>query len=189
MVEQLNVLVVCGSLRKASFNASVARALPALAPPELKLTPAPSFAGFPLYSADLQHAAGTPADVTALTQAIYAADGVVIVSPEYNWSIPGVLKNAIDWLSRVKEQPFKGKPVVLQSASGGPLGAVRMQYHLRQVLNSLEAMIMNRPEVFVTFANQKIDEHTLELIDHPTKEIIQHQLEHFAKFITRVSVK
>jgi chromate reductase len=186
MADKINVLVICGSLRKASFNGSVARALPALAPPEMTLKTAPSFAGFPLYNADAHDASGIPADVTALAEAIRAADGVVIVSPEYNWSIPGVLKNAIDWVSRVKEQPFAFKPVALISASAGPLGAARMQYHLRQTLNSLEALILNRPEIFVTFANKKIDPATLELADQPTKDIIKTQLAAFAKFIVRV---
>jgi chromate reductase, NAD(P)H dehydrogenase (quinone) len=186
MTEPLKALVICGSLRKGSFNASVARALPALAPPELTLTPAPSFAGFPLYNADVQNASGIPADVVALAEAIRSADGVVFVSPEYNWSIPGVLKNAIDWLSRVKDQPFAFKPVALMSASGSPVGGARMQYHLRQTLNSLEAMILNRPEIFVSFANKKIDEKTLELTDQATKDVIKSQLEAFAKFIARV---
>ena len=110
---KFNVLVICGSLRKGSFNASVARALPALAPPELALTPAPSFGKFPIYNADDQTATGIPADVTAWCDAIRAADGVIIVSPEYNWSIPGGLKNAIDWASREKKSPFKDKPVAL----------------------------------------------------------------------------
>ena len=140
----------------------------------------------PRINGDLQNASGIPADVVALADAIRAADGVVIVSPEYNWSIPGVLKNAIDWLSRVKDQPFAFKPVALQSASGSPVGAARMQYHLRQTLNSLEALILNRPEVIVTFANKKIDEKTLELTDQPTKDVIKMQLEAFAKFIRRV---
>jgi chromate reductase, NAD(P)H dehydrogenase (quinone) len=186
MADQLNVLVLCGSLRKASFNASVARALPALAPPEMTLTTAPSFAGFPLYNADFQNASGIPADVVALAEAIRAADGVVIVSPEYNWSIPGVVKNTIDWVSRVKDQPFAFKPVALQSASGSPVGGARMQYHLRQSLNSLEVLILNRPEVLISFANKKIDPATLELTDQPTKDVIKSQLEAFAKFIRRV---
>jgi chromate reductase, NAD(P)H dehydrogenase (quinone) len=186
MTDPLKALVICGSLRKGSFNASIARALPGLAPPELTLAPAPTFAGFPVYNADVRNTFGIPADVVALAEAIRAADGVVIVSPEYNWSIPGPLKNAIDWVSRVNEQPFKDKPVALQSASEGPLGAARMQYHLRQTLNCLEAMILNRPEIFVTFANKKIDEKTLELTDQPTKEIIRAQLAAFAKFIVRM---
>ena len=75
-----------------------------------------------------------PADVMALADAVRAADGVIIVSPEYGWTIPGALKNALDWISKTKDQPFKDKPIALQSASVGPLGASRMQYHLRQTL-------------------------------------------------------
>ena len=75
------------------------------------------FERFPIYNADVQSAAGIPAEVTAWTEAIRSADALVVVSPEYNWSIPGGLKNAIDWASRLKEQPFTDKPVVLQSCS------------------------------------------------------------------------
>jgi chromate reductase len=188
MADQVNAIIICGSLRKGSFNASVARALPGLAPPGLALTPAPSFAGFPLYNADTE-ASGFPADVMALAEAIRAADGVVIVSPEYNWSIPGVLKNAVDWMSRVKEQPFFGKPVVLQSAARGLLGGARMQYHLRQSLTSVDAQIFIRPEVFVNFAAQKIDEKSGALKDQPTIDMIKSQLEGFEKFVRKLTGK
>ena len=104
----------------------------------MKLTEAPSFRGFPLYDADLQ-AKGFPPDVTALADAIRAADAVIIITPEYNYSIPGALKNAIDWVSRLPDQPFKEKPVAIQSATGGPLGGARMQYHLRQAMIFLNA--------------------------------------------------
>ncbi len=189
MADQLNVLVICGSLRQGSYNASVARALPALAPAGMTLKPAPSFAGFPLYNADMQNANGFPIDVVALADAIRSADGVIFVSPEYNWSIPGGLKNAIDWLSRLKEQPFKDKPVALQSASSGPLGGGRMQYHLRMAMTFCDALLFGRPEVFVGLANKKIDEKTGELTDQPTKDIIKQQLAGFAKFIARVRAK
>jgi chromate reductase len=114
-------------------------------------------------------------------------DGI-IVRPN-TISVPGALKNAIDWVSRLKDQPFKDKPVALQSASGGPLGAARMQYHLRQIMVFLEAFVFTRPEVFVTFAPQKIDEHAGKLKDEPTREIIKTQLALFAKFIERVAAK
>src|ERR1039457_5785198 len=127
MADQLKVLVICGSLRKGSFNASVARALPALAPPELSLTPAASFGKFPIYNADDQTATDIPADVTAWCDAIRKADGVIIVSPEYNWSIPGSLQTAIDGVSREKEVAFKEKPVALMSDAPGLLGGGRMQ--------------------------------------------------------------
>ena len=186
MADQLNVLVICGSLRKGSFNASVARALPALAPPEMSFTTAPSFANFPIYNVDLHNESGVPADVEAWAAAIRAADAVVIVSPEYNWSIPGGLKNAIDWASRLKDNPFKEKPVAVQSASGGQVGGARMQYHLRMTLTMVEAFLFGKPEVFVNFAAKKIDEKTGELTDEPTKDIIRQQLAGFAKFIRRV---
>jgi len=135
---QLDVLVVCGSLRRGSYNAALARMLPALAPPGLALRPASSFEKFPIYNLDLQNSSGFPAEVNAWADAIRAADALIIVSPEYNWSIPGGLKNAIDWASRMKEQPFRDKPVALQSAAPGILGGSRSQYHLRQSLSSVE---------------------------------------------------
>jgi chromate reductase len=188
MADDLNVLVICGSLRKGSYNAAVARTLPGLAPPGLKLVPAPPYDKFPLYNADIQTSTGFPAEVNTFADAIRRADGVIIVSPEYNWSIPGALKNAIDWVSRMKEQPFKDKPVALQSASQGLLGASRAQYHLRQSLTSIDALLFGRPEVIVTFAQNKIDENG-GLKDEPTKEMIKQQLAGFEKFIRRVSAK
>lgn len=182
----LNALMICGSLRKGSFNRALMNALPPLAPAGLKLTEAPPFRGFPHYDADLQASAGFPEDVTALADAIRAADGVIIISPEYNWTIPGALKNALDWVSRLSNQPFKEKPVAIQSATGGPLGGARMQYHLRMALTFLNAFVFGTPEVFVGLAQTKFDEKTLELKDEPTKKIIAQQLAGFAGFITRV---
>jgi chromate reductase len=179
----LNVVTVCGSLRRRSYNAALMRALPALAPESLKLTPAPPWSGFPIYNADDQDATGVPAPVNALADAIRAADGVIIVSPEYNWTIPGGLKNAIDWLSRLKEQPLKNKPVALQSASPGLLGGSRMQYHMRQSLTFVDVLMFGRPEVIVNFAAQKFDENTLELKDRPTIDMIKLQLAAFETFI------
>ena len=180
-----SVLVICGSLRKGSYNAALARALPALAPPGLTFTTALSLGDIPLYNADAQEA-GNPPSVMALADAIRAADGVIIVSPEYNWTIPGTLKNAIDWVSRMKEQPFKDKPVAIQSATGGPLGGARMQYHLRMAMTYLAAHVFGTPEVFVGMAQTKFDEKTLELKDEPTKKAVAAQLEAFAKYAKRV---
>ncbi|MCC6777572.1 MAG: NAD(P)H-dependent oxidoreductase [Hyphomicrobiales bacterium] len=182
---KLDVLVICGSLRKGSFNAALARMLPGLAPPAFALRTAPSFEKFPIYNFDLQQASGIPADVTAWTDAIRAADGVIIVSPEYNWSIPGGLKNAIDWASRLKEQPFKDKPVALQSAAPGLLGGSRMQYHLRQSLTGLDAFLFGKPEVIVAGAASKFDEKTLELKDQTAIDLIKQQLAGFERFIRR----
>jgi chromate reductase len=187
--QQLDVLVICGSVRKGSYNAALARTLPALAPAGMKLRAASSFDRFPVYNFDIQNATGFPAEIVAWADAIRSADGLIIVSPEYNWSIPGGLKNAIDWVSRMKDQPFKDKPVALQSAAGGILGGSRMQYHLRQSLTSIDALLFGRPEVIVTFAAQKFDEKTLELKDQTAIDMIKLQLSGFDKFIRRVSAK
>jgi chromate reductase len=185
MADQLKVLVICGSLRKGSYNAALTRALPALAPPEMKLITAPPIGTLPLYNADIQEASGFPAPAEELATAIRAADAVLFVTPEYNWSMPGVLKNAIDWLSRMKEQPFKEKPVAIQSASQGPLGGARMQYHWRMSMTFLAAFIFGTPEVFIGSAQTKFDKDTLELKDQPTKDAIKAQLAAFAKYIER----
>ena len=184
---QLNVIVVCGSLRQASYNASLARTLPALAPPGMVVKAAPAWDTMPIYNHDLHADGKFPAEVMAWGDAIRAADGVIIVSPEYNWTIPGGLKNAIDWVSRFKEVPFKEKPVALQSCAGGALGGARMQYHLRQCLTSIDAVIFGKPEIFVSFSAKKFDEKTLELTDHPTIEIVKQQLASFEKFIRRTN--
>ena len=189
MADQFNVLVICGSLRKGSYNAALTRALPALAPPEMKMIAAPPFDALPLYNEDVQKESGFPGPAEALASAIRAADGVLFVTPEYNWSMPGGLKNAIDWISRIKEQPFEGKPVAIQSCSQGPLGGARMQYHLRMALTFSDALLFGRPEVFVGLAATKFDKDTLELKDQPTKDIVKTQLAAFAKFIARVRIK
>ena len=187
--KQLDVMVICGSLRKGSYNAALARTLPSLAPPGMTLRAAPAFAGLPVYNFDEHQAGGIHPIAGAWAQAVRIADAVVIVSPEYNWSIPGGLKNAIDWASRMKDQPFAGKPVALQSAATGLLGGSRMQYHLRQSLTSIDAMLFGKPEVLVTFAAKKFDEKTLELTDQPTRDMIKLQLEGFEKFVRRVAPK
>jgi chromate reductase len=185
--ETLDVLTICGSLRKGSFNRKLMQCLPPLAPPDMKLTEAPPFSGIPLYNFDIQDGSGFPAEVTTLADAIRAADGLIIVSPEYNWSIPGGLKNAIDWMSRMKDQPFAGKPVALQSAAGGLLGGSRMQYHMRQSLTSVDVHLFGRPEVLITFAAQKFDD-AGNLKDDTARDLIKAQLAGFAKFIRRVRV-
>ena len=181
-----DVLVICGSLRKGSYNAMLAKALPELAPGDMAIRAAPSFEKFPIYNADIQHSSGFPADVTALADAVRAADGVVIVTPEYNFSIPGGLKNALDWVSRVDGQPFAGKPVAIQSASPGPLGGGRVQYHLRQSMVFLDALVLNKPEVFVANVVSKVDEKAGTLTDEMSRKFMRQQLEAFAKFIRRV---
>jgi chromate reductase, NAD(P)H dehydrogenase (quinone) len=181
----LNVLSICGSLRKGSYNGIVQRALPTLAPDGMKIIVAPSFADFPLYNADMQSASGIPASVNKLADAIRAADGVIFNSPEYNFSIPGWLKNAIDWVSRVQNQPFADKPIALQSATAGQLGGGRVQYDLRRAMVFLDAIVLNKPEIFIGAAQTKVNEQTGELTDETARNFIKQQLAAFAKFIAR----
>jgi chromate reductase, NAD(P)H dehydrogenase (quinone) len=189
MTEPVNVISICGSLRKGSYNAALSRMAPKLAPADMSIVPAPPIATFPLYNFDVQESTGFPDAVNDLAGAMRNADGVLICTPEYNWSIPGVLKNAIDWLSRLKDQPFAGKPVALQSAAGGLLGGSRAQYHLRQSLTSIDAILFGRPEVIVTFAAQKFDATTLELKDQTALDMIRQQLAAFEKFIRKMGGK
>src|SRR5438046_6728732 len=181
----VNVLTICGSLRKGSFNGMVQRALPSLAPEGMALKPAPSFAEMPLYNADIQNSTGFPAAVNTLADAIRAADGVIFCTPEYNFSLPGGLKNAIDWVSRLPNQPFAAKPIAIQSASPGPLGGGRVQYDLRRMMVFLDALTLNRPEIFVSNCASKFDDKTGALKDDATRNLIKQQLEAFDKFIGR----
>jgi chromate reductase, NAD(P)H dehydrogenase (quinone) len=161
----------------------VMNALPALAPEGMTLTEAPSFAEFPLYNADVHEAAGVPPTVQKLVDAIRGADGVMFNSPEYNFSIPGGLKNALDWVSRVQNQPFAGKPVAIQSATGGALGGGRMQYDLRRAMLFLDAVTLGKPEIFIGNCSQKIDAKSGQITDQQAVGFIRQQLGAFAKFI------
>lgn len=185
----LNILTVCGSLRKGSYNAMLQRALPGLAPEGMTLKAAPSYAELPLYNADIQSSTGFPAGVNVLADAIRAADGVIFCTPEYNFGIPGGLKNAIDWVSRLPNQPFAGKPVALQSASPGPLGGGRVQYDMRRAMVFLDAFTLNKPEIFVGGCASKIDEKTGEIKDEATRGFIKQQLAAFANFIALIAPK
>jgi chromate reductase len=181
--QTLNVISICGSLRKGSYNRMVMNALPALAPEGMTITEAPSFTEFPLYNADIQNSTGFPAPVQKLADAIRAADGVIINTPEYNFGVPGGLKNAIDWVSRLQNQPFIGKPVALESASPGPVGGARVQYDLRRTMVFLDALTLNKPEIFIGNCAQRIDDKTGKITDEQTVGFIKQQLAAFAKFI------
>jgi chromate reductase len=179
----LNVVTICGSLRKGSYAGAVLRAAPALVPGGMGFTPFPSIGDVPHYDGDLETSSGVPHPIALLANAMREADGVLIVSPEYNYSVPGVLKNTIDWISRVPNQPLANKPVLIQSVSQGPLGGVRMQYHLRQTLVGLSARVFNRPEVMIGLARTKVDEDSGELTDTATRDLIRAQLVDFAAFM------
>ena len=186
MVEEkpLRFVVMVGSLRKGSFNAAIARALPLLAPEGVSIAPLGSVGDFPLYNHDLQ-VQGVPAVVVAMADAIRAADGVIIVTPEYNHTIPGGLKNAIDWISRLPDQPFAAKPVALESASQGLWGGLRAQLALRQMFVYLDGRLLNKPEVVIPQVQAKVDPATGELTDPATRGFIANQLKAFAAFVRR----
>lgn len=173
-------VTLCGSLRRDSFNAAVAKTLPELAPEGVTVTALGSIGDFPHYNADLQAEEGFPAAVTAMANAIAEADGLIIVSPEYNYSVPGVLKNALDWISRVDPQPLAGKPVLIESASPGAAGGSRMQYHLRQILVFFDARVMNKPEAMIGHVQDQVENG--KLVNPGTREFLGKQLKAFAEF-------
>ncbi len=180
----LHFVTLLGSLRRGSYNAAIARALPALAPAGVTISPLGSIADLPLYNADIQ-AEGFPAAALAMGEAITAADGVIVVTPEYNYSVPGALKNALDWMSRLPAPPFAGKPVAIQTGSPGMIGGARCQYHLRQIFVFLDAYVLNKPEVMVSQVAAKVDAGSGELTDQPTRDILAKQLLAFDAFARR----
>jgi chromate reductase len=166
----MNVIGISGSLRKGSFNTAALRAAQGLAPEGMTIERA-EIGDLPLYNDDVR-AAGFPPPAERLRAQIAAADAVLLVTPEYNYSISGVLKNAIDWASRPPNQPFEAKPVAIMGASPGLFGSARAQYHLRQMLIFLNAMPLNRPEVMIGQAQNKFDADG-NLTDEPTREFIR----------------
>jgi chromate reductase len=180
---KLNVLGLCGSLRKASYNRMALRAAMELAPPSMTID---SFeiGSVPLYNEDV-HAQAVPSVVHALREKIRAAHAILFVTPEYNYSIPGVLKNAIDWASRPPDQPFDGKSGAIMGASPGMLGTARSQYHLRQICVTLNIFLLNNPEVMIAQANTKFDEQG-RLTDEATRKFIEKLLVALAEWTRRL---
>jgi chromate reductase, NAD(P)H dehydrogenase (quinone) len=165
----MNVIGISGSLRQGSFNSMALRAACKLAPEGMHIDIA-DLAPIPLYNDDVRNA-GWPDSVTELKERIRATDAVLLVSPEFNFSVPGVLKNMLDWMSRPPAPPFDGKPVAIMGASTGILGTARMQYHMRQILVYMNTFTVNKPEVFITLAATKFDAQG-DLTDAPTAQVI-----------------
>ena len=168
-------VTMLGSLRRCSFNRIIAATLDELAPDDVAVQMLASVGSLPLYNQDLEDA-GHPPEVVIMVEAIAKANGVIIVTPEYNHSVPGALKNALDWISRHPSRPFERKPVALQSSSPGMLGGARCLDHLRQILVSMDALVMNRPEVTVTQVDRKVDWDAGTLVDEQTRRFIAKQL-------------
>jgi chromate reductase len=150
----MRVLGIAGSLRQGSYNRLALRAAQKLAPAGMEILPFEHLREIPPYDEDVK-AQGFPLAVQQLRDAIRAADALLIVTPEYNYSVPGLLKNAIDWASRPPEQPFLDKPMAIMGASPAAIGTARAQYHLRQCFVYLDAKILNRPEVMIGQTAQK----------------------------------
>ena len=167
---------IAGSLRQASFNRGLLRAAQELAPSSLRIT-IYDLGAIPLYNADVE-ATAVPGSVTALRDAVRAADGVLIATPEYNHGVPGVLKNAIDWLSRPpRGSALDGKPAAVMGASAGMTGTARAQSQLRQAFVFTNTYALTQPEVLVARAREKFDS-TGGLTDSATRA-------HLAKFLAR----
>jgi chromate reductase len=180
------VLGIAGSLREKSFNKAALRAAVELAPDGMTIEPFDRLRDIPLYDDDVRVAGGFPEAVDSFREKIRAADALLIVTPEYNYSVPGVLKNAIDWASRPPDQPFDGKPIAIMGASPGRLGSARAQYHLRQCFVFLNGLVLNKPEVMIGGAGQLFDD-DLRLTDDKTSEMIQRLLASLAEHAARAS--
>ncbi len=162
----LNVLGLSGSLRQGSLNTALLSAAQELAPEGMAIR-IRSLTAIPLYNEEIRQA-GLPESVIALRKAIGDSDAVIVATPEYNYSIPGVLKNAIDWVSRPPDQPFDAKPLAIMGASPARLGTARAQYHLRQCFVYLNALVLNKPEVMLGGAGRLFDDAGL-LVDAATR--------------------
>ena len=177
----MHILGISGSLRTGSYNTKALKAAQSLAPAGVELD-LYTLHDIPLYNADVEKE-GIPESVAAFREAVVAADAVLLCTPEYNYSIPGVLKNALDWLSRSGGKPLEGKPVAVMGASPGRLGTVRAQYHLRQVLVHFNAFVLNKPEVMIAKAHEAFDE-TGAFTNEQTAAVVQSQLQALVVFAT-----
>jgi chromate reductase len=161
---------IAGSLRKASYNRALLRALAAELPAGVTFDLFDGLAALPTFDPD---SAAEPPSVVALKDALRGADGIVIATPEYNYSLPGVLKNAIDWASRPPAlSPLRGRPVGIVSAATGISGGMRAQYHLRQILVFTDSPAMLQPEVIIPRAQDRFDAEG-NLTDASTRELLQ----------------
>ncbi len=182
--ENLHVLAFAGSLRHASYNRGLLRAAVETAPADVVVTMF-DLSPIPPYCMDLE-AGGGPASVQELKAAIAAADALLIATPEHNYSFPGVLKNALDWVSRpANSSPFIGKPVAILGASSGRFGTARAQAALRPVLASLEMLVMSKPELFVTQAEKVCDEDG-SVVDQPTRDRVRDVIQALARWTRRL---
>jgi chromate reductase len=179
-----HILTIVGSLRKESFSLKIANALAKLTPDPLKMEVV-TLNGLSFFNQDLE--AAPPADWLAFREKLQKSNGVIFVTPEYNRSIPGVLKNAIDVGSRpYGKSSFLGKPTGIISNSPGPLGGVSAAKHLQNILPGISGPIMGQPETYLNGIGDAFNEKG-ELIKEPVQKLLQQYLEAFAAFVEKLS--
>ena len=181
---QLRVLAIPGSLRSASYNRRLLEAAVAASPPDVKIEIVYGMSAIPPFDEDLEQQTKVgPSAVKQLRSRVGAADGLLISTPEYNQSMPGVLKNVIDWLSRPgPEEVLIGKPVGIMGASGGRWGTRLAQANLRQVLTATESLVMPQPGIFVAEASRIFDQRGT-LTDDLTRRMLQKFLSAFHRWL------
>ncbi|HEX7049084.1 MAG TPA: NAD(P)H-dependent oxidoreductase [Longimicrobiales bacterium] len=183
----IHVLGIAGSLRERSLNRFLLDAARTLAPRGMSIEPF-DLAGIPLYNADLDADGRRPADVERFKRAITDADALLIATPEYNYGVPGVLKNAIDWASRPSfRSPLAGKPAAIMGASGGAIGTARAQEQLKLTLLATLAPVLPHPAVTVARAREKFNADG-DLVDAATRDLLAGFLNEFAAWVRRVGV-
>lgn len=181
----MNILAISGSLRKESFNTALLHALQSLAPADMHIEIA-DISTLPLFNQDSE--AAPPREAQALKQKVAAADGIIFATPEYNRSVPGVLKNAIDWISRPYGQnSFAKKAVLIGGVSGGKIGTAIAQSHLRQIMLYLDADVIGQPELYLGPAHELFDGEG-NITDDSTKELLVQALETLKNHIVRSEV-
>jgi chromate reductase, NAD(P)H dehydrogenase (quinone) len=187
MGKKYKVIGIAGSLRKASTNKGLLRAAAAVLPDDLELEVV-DISNFPHYNGDVDDS-GPPEIVKQVSEKIKNADGLLISTPEYNYSIPGFLKNAIDWISRSPLKPFDEKPLAIMGSTMGAVGGtVRSQTHLRNVAVFTNMIPMNKPEILITSSGTKFDAEG-NLTDEKTLELLEIFLESFSHWIGKVGGK
>jgi chromate reductase, NAD(P)H dehydrogenase (quinone) len=179
----LHVIAFVGSLRAGSYNKLALRAAMELKPADMEIEDF-DIAPITVYNEDVREK-GYPPVVDEFREKIRKADALLMVTPEYNYSMPGVLKNAIDWASRPPDQPFNGKPAAIMGASTGILGTARAQYHLRQTCVFLNMHPINKPEVLIAQAQNKFDA-SGRLTDETARKLIGELLANLAAWASRL---
>src|ERR1700730_5572874 len=184
MSSHVRILGIAGSLRRGSYNQAALRAAKSLISENGEIDIF-QLHGIPMFNEDDEKC--PPSSVLELKKRIRSADAILVATPEYNYSIPGVLKNAIDWASRPQgDSAWSGKPAAIMGASLGAIGSARAQYHLRQIFVTLNLFPLNQPEVIIADAAHRFDENG-NLIHEPTKQLIQALLKNLVDWTRRIS--